>query len=60
MIRHAADDERLAIEIREDAAEVAMEFVAQRRVREQRPAFFGREDHVQKDLCERLRHAASV
>ena len=60
MILHAADDEGLAIEMREDAAEVAVEFLAERFVAEERAAIFGREDHVQEDLCERLRHGLSV
>ncbi len=60
MILHPADDERLAIEIREDAAEVAVEFITQRLVFQKWPPFLGREDQVQKDLCERLRHGVSV
>ena len=60
MILDPADDEGLAFEIREDAAEVTMEFLAQRRVFQKWPPFLGREDQVQKDLCERLRHGGSV
>jgi hypothetical protein len=56
MILYTADDEGLAIEIREDAAKVAVEFVAERFVPHEWPPFLGREDRVQKDLCERLRH----
>ena len=51
----AADDERLAVEVPEDAAEVAVEFVAAGFVPEEWPPFLGREDRVQKNLCERLR-----
>lgn len=60
MILHAADDEGLAIEIREDAAEVAVEFVAERFVAKEWVTFLGREDRVQKDLCERLRYGGRM
>ena len=60
MILHAADDERLATEVREDAAEVAVEFLAEQLVTKERAAILGREDRVQEDLCERLRHGVSV
>jgi len=36
------------------------EFLAERFVFQKWPPFFGREDHAQKDLCERLRHGGSV
>jgi len=60
MFLHAADDEGLAIEIREDAAEGAVEFLAERFVAEERAAILGREDRVQEDRCVRLRHGDSV
>ena len=60
MILHAADDERLAVEVPEDAAEVAVEFVAEGFVPEEWPPFLGREDRVQKNLCERLRHGGRM
>ena len=56
MILDSADDEGLAFEVREDPAEVAVEFIAQHLVFQKRAPFLGREDQVQKDLCERLRH----
>ena len=46
MILHAADDERLAVEVPEDAAEIAVEFVAEGFVPEEWPPFLGREDRV--------------
>jgi hypothetical protein len=38
------------------ALEVTMKFLAESLVFEKCAPFFGREDHMQKDLCERLRH----
>ena len=60
MILHAADDEGLAAEMREDAAEVAVEFLAERFVTEERAALLGREDRVQEDLGQRLRHGGRM
>jgi len=60
VILHAADDERLAVEVPEDAAEVAVEFVAEGFIPEEWPPFLGREDRVQKNLCERLRHGGRM
>ena len=56
VVFHAADDDGLAIEIGQDAAEVAVQFLAERFVAEQRATFFGRENRMHKNLCERLRH----
>jgi hypothetical protein len=46
VIIHAADDEGLAIVMREDAAEVTVQFIAQGFVAEKRAAVFGRENGV--------------
>lgn len=56
MICHAADDERRAIESRGDAAEVAMEFVAQRSVGEESKTILRGPHRVDQDVRERLRH----
>ena len=56
MILHAADDEGLAVQVREDAAEVAVEFLAKGFVPQEWVPFLGREDRMQKDLCQRLSH----
>ena len=50
-----ADDEGLATEMRENATEVGVKFFAV-----ERATILGREDRVQEDLCERLRHGVSV
>ena len=60
VILHAAYDERLAVEVPEDAAEVAVEFLAEGFVPEEWPLFLGREARVQKNLCERLRHVGRM
>jgi len=60
VILHTADDEGLAFEIREDAAEVAMEFVAEGLVPQEWPPFLGREHEVEEDFGERLRHGGTV
>ena len=48
MILDAANDERLAVEVGENATEIAMEFLAQRFVLKKWPAFFRREDQMQR------------
>lgn len=60
MILDAADDKRLAIEMRDDTAEVTIDPLAQHLVLKKRSALFGREDYVQKNFCERLRHNVRV
>jgi len=56
MVLNAADDDGLAFQIRQDAAEVAMQFIAQRFVAEEWPPVFGGKDRVHKDFSEGLRH----
>ena len=56
MIFHAAHDDGLAFEIGQDAAEVTIQFVAQRFVAEEGPAVFGGEDRVHENFGEGLRH----
>ena len=56
MIFHTADAERLAIVIRQDAAEVTVQFFAQRFIAEKRAAVFGGENGVNHNLGEGLRH----
>jgi hypothetical protein len=46
MILGRADDEGLAIKIREDSAEVTMNLFAKQVVFQKWPPFLGREDHV--------------
>jgi hypothetical protein len=60
MILDPTDDQRLAIEMRKDAAEITMQLFAQRLVAEERAAFLGREDEMKQNLRERLRHGARV
>lgn len=56
MIFHTANDDGLAFEIGQDAAEVTMQFVTQRFVAEERPPNFGGKDRVHQDFGEGLRH----
>jgi hypothetical protein len=57
VIFHTADDNRLAFEIRQDAAKIFVQFVTQRFVAQKRPTIFGGEHSVNEDFPERLRHA---
>lgn len=54
------DDDGLAVEIRENAAEVAVEFVPQQLVAQERPTIFGGEDGMDQDLGEGLGHAETM
>ena len=56
MIGDAANDDGLAIVVRKNAAQVAMEILAQGRFAEQWPAFLRREDRVNEDFGEGLWH----
>jgi len=60
MIFYATDDERLAIVIGQDAAEVMVQFFAQRLIAEIWAAVFGRESGVKQNLCERLWHGTKM
>ena len=60
MIFHASDDDGLAFEIRQDAAEITVQFVAQWFVAEKRPPVFGGKDRVHENFCEGLRHAGRM
>lgn len=60
VIGHPADDERLAILMRQDAAEVAVQLLTQDLVTQKGTTVFGREDGMNQDLGEGLRHAVSV
>jgi len=60
MVFNATDQQRLAIQIVEDAAEIAVELVAQIEVTQERAAFLGGKHNVKKDFCERLRHVGTV
>ena len=56
MILYSADDDRLAFELGQNAAEVTMQFIPKRSVTEERSPIFRREDRVHQDFGERLRH----
>jgi hypothetical protein len=56
VIFHAADDERLAIEMSQDSTEVTMRFLAQRPVAQAWAAVLPGENRVNYNLCERLWH----
>lgn len=56
VVRHAADDQRRAIESRRDAAEIAMEFVAQGFVGEEGKTILRGPHRVNEDVREGLGH----
>lgn len=60
MVFHAAHDDGLAFEIGEDAAEIFVQFVAQRFVAEERPPVFGGKDRMHQNFGEGLRHAGMM
>ena len=60
MVFHAADDEGLAVVIRQDAAQITVQFFAQRFVAKKWATIFGRESGVNQNLGERLRHGAML
>ncbi len=56
MIFHTTNNDGLAFEIGQDAAEVAVQFIAQRFVAQKGPPVFGGEDRVHENFGEGLRH----
>ena len=56
MVFHAADDERLAIVIRQDAAQITVQFLAKRFVAQKWTTVLGRKNGVNQNLGEGLRH----
>ena len=58
MIFHLADDDRLAGVLRQDAANIMMQFVAENFIAQIRSAVFGREDGMNQNLGEGLGHNA--
>ncbi len=56
MVFHAANDDGLAIVVGQTAAEIAVQFLAQSFVAQKWPAVFRRENRVDDDFGERLRH----
>ena len=55
MILYSTDDDRLAFELGQDAAEVTVQFIPERFVTTERSPSFRREDRVHQDFGERLR-----
>lgn len=51
MVCHAADNNRLAIMLGKDAAEVMVQFIAECFVAEEGATIFGRENGVNQNLC---------
>ena len=54
MILYSTDDDRLAFELGQDAAEVTVQFIPERFVTEERSPIFRREDRVHQDFGERF------
>jgi hypothetical protein len=52
MIFHAADDDGLAIVVRQYAAEIAVQFFAQRFVAQKWATVFGRKHRMHQNLCQ--------
>jgi hypothetical protein len=60
VILHAAYDHRRTVESVQDAADVSVHFLTEGAVAQERPALFGREDNVQEDFGEGLRHETTI
>ena len=60
VIFHSANGDGLAIVIRQDAAHVAVQFIAQGFAAENRATVFGREYGVNQNLGEGLQHDVMV
>jgi hypothetical protein len=60
VVLDAAHDDGLAIGAAEDAAQVAVQFLAQGPVPQERSALFGGKDSVDDYLGQRLRHAVRM
>ena len=56
MILHAANEDGLAFEIGQNAAEVSVQFIAHRFVAEERPSVFGGADRVHQNFGEGFWH----
>jgi len=60
VVLNSAHYNGLAIQTTEDAAQVAMHFLAQSRVAQERPAVLSRKDGVENNLGQRLRQGARM
>jgi len=60
MIFHPGNDKWLAVVLRQDAANILMQFSPENLVAQIRPAVFGRENGVHQNLGERLGHDAMM
>ena len=60
MVFRAAGNNRLAIQIGQDAAKVMVQFITQLAVAKKWLAVFGGKDRMDKDFPERLRHAGMM
>ena len=60
MIIDSSDNDGLAIKIRQDAAQVTVQFLAQGAVSQIRTAVLGGENRVYQDFRQGLRHAATI
>jgi len=56
VILHASDNDWLTIVLRQNAADLTMEFFSQMRLAQEWTAIFGREHRMNQDLCQGLRH----
>ena len=56
----SSDDRWFAIQLVENAPEVAVHFCAQSRVSQEWPPLLSGEDRVDQDLGQRLRHSGSM
>ena len=52
MIFDAPGDDWLAIEIGQDAAQIMMQFIAEHRVAQKWPTFFGGKNRVDQNFCQ--------
>ena len=56
VILDAANDQRLAIVVGENAAKVTVQFLPQRFIAQIRAPILGRENGMNEDFCQGLRH----
>jgi len=60
VVRYTADRQGVAIQVFEDAAQIGVHFFAYGGVFQKGKPIFGREDRVEQDFCEGLRHCPTV
>ena len=60
VIFDAAHDDRLAIQVGQNSAQITMQFITESFVLQKGPTFFGLKHGVNQDFCKGLWHAGNV